>query len=138
MCVILGAVPERSLEIVQRWTSAYNGRDMSGITALTDPGFEFRSVFVALESSFRGHEGLQLYFTQLDDAYQSFQVVPSDLLDAGDAVLMTADACWRGKGSGATGATPIFVAFRLKGGKVHSVETFTDRGEALIAVGAPG
>ncbi len=123
---------------MRRWTSAYNGRDLDGITALTDPHFEFWSVFVALESSFRGHEGLQIYFTQLDDAYESFQVVPSDLLDVGGAVLMTADACWRGKGSRATGATPIFVAFWLKGGKVRSMETFSDREEALIAVGAPG
>jgi ketosteroid isomerase-like protein len=124
-----------NVEVVRRWIDAYNGRDMEGVIGLTDPDFQFRSYFVGIESVFHGHEGLRTYFTQLDDAYESFQVVASDLIDAGAAVLMVAQAQWRGKGSGATGATPIFPAFWLRSGKVVRGETFSDRREALEAVG---
>jgi hypothetical protein len=42
---------------------------------------------------------------------------------------------WRGKGSGAHGQTPIVAAFWLRAGKVFREETFTDRADALEAVG---
>ena len=75
------------------------------------------------------------YFKTLDDAYERFEVVPNDLRDAGAAALIVANADWRGKESGAEGTTSIFVAFWLRAGKVLRVETFTDRAQALEAVG---
>ena len=53
----------------------------------------------------------------------------------GAAVLMVANVDWCGKGSGAQGETPIVAAFWLRAGKVFREETFTDRVEALGAVG---
>jgi ketosteroid isomerase-like protein len=78
---------------------------------------------------------LRTYFTELDDVYERFEVVPSDMIDAGSAVLMVAHARWRGKASGAEGETPIHTAFWLKTGKVFRMETYSDRAEALEAVG---
>jgi ketosteroid isomerase-like protein len=123
------------VEIVQRWVAFYNRRDLDGLLNLTDPSVEAISRFVAIESDFRGHAGLLAYFEVLDDAYESFELVPSDFIDAGAAVVVVAHVSWCGKESGARGETAVSPAFWLRAGKVFRTETFMDRREALEAVG---
>ena len=48
---------------------------------------------------------------------------------------MVANAKWRGKGSAAEGETPVQIAFWLRAGKVFRIKTFSDRRDALEAVG---
>jgi len=86
--------------------------------------------------SHRASEGFpHTYFEMLDEAYEHFQVALSEYIDAGAAVLTIGRAEWRGKASGAQGETPVFPAFWLRAGKVIRAETFTERQEALAAVG---
>ena len=127
---------QENVEVVRRWVEAYNRRDFDGIIEVTDPDCEFRSRFVAIESEFRGHEGFPYaYFRTLDEAYARFNILPSEFINAGAGALMVANAEWRGRASGAEGNLPIFVAFWLKAGKVLRAETFTERTQALEAVG---
>jgi hypothetical protein len=55
---------------------------------------EFRSIFAAIEGGgvFRAQPGVFAYFKTLDDAYERFEVVPQDIIDAGAAVLTVAQA----------------------------------------------
>ena len=126
-----------NVEVVQHWVRAYNRRDFEGILELTDPTGEFRSRFVALESVHRvSDEGFPYtYFKMLDEAYDHFEIVLSEYIDAGAAVLAAGHAEWRGKASGVQGETPILPAFWLRARKIFRAETFTDRTEALEAVG---
>lgn len=127
---------QENVAAVQGWVDAYNRRDFEGLIELTDPDCEFRSRFVALESVFRAYEGFPYaYFKTLDEAYDHFEVVPSEFIDAGAAVLVVGHAEWRGKASGVGGKTPILPAFWLRARKVFRAETFTDRAEAFEAVG---
>ena len=126
---------QENVEIVQRWVAFYNHRDHDGLRGLTDPNFEAISRFVEIESEVRGHAGLLAYFEALDDAYEYFQLAPSDFIDAGAAVVMAAHVSWCGKESGAQGETAVFPAFWLRAGKVIRTETFMDRQEALEAAG---
>ena len=125
-----------NVELVRGWVDAFNARDSEDIVERIDPDFEFRSIFVAVESVFRAPEGFPYeYFKAVDEAYESFSVAPSEFIDAGAAVLLFATLNWRGTTSGVEGQTPIATAFWLRGGKVFRAETFTDRTEALQAVG---
>ena len=126
---------QENVEIVRRWNAAYNLRDMDTLIKLTDPDFEFRSIFLAMESDFRGYEGLSAYFEAIDDAYERFVVMPDEFLDAGAAVAILARAEWRGRGSGAEGSMPLAITTWLRAGRVFRLETFTDRREGLEAVG---
>jgi ketosteroid isomerase-like protein len=130
-------MPPANVEAVRRWLESYNARDIDGLLSVSDPEIEFKSVFAGsgLTAVFRGAEGFRRYFAEIDDAYESFQVIASDYIDAGAGVLVVSDAVWRGKGSGADGSTPIFPAFWLKAAKVFLEETFTDRAEAFEALG---
>ena len=119
-----------------RFLDAYNSRDFETMNELIDPTFEFCSRFVGIESVHRASEGFPYtYFKMLDEAYDRFEVVLNEFIDAGAAVLTVGHAEWRGKASGAQGETPILPAFWLRARKVFRAETFTDRAEALEAVG---
>jgi ketosteroid isomerase-like protein len=134
--VVTRSRSQQNVEVVRRWTDAYNRRDFEALIELIDPEFDFKSRFVDLESGFQGYERFpDAYFRTLDEAYERFEVIPSEFLDAGAAVLTVATAEWRGKASGAEGKLPIFVASWLRTGKIFRTETFTDRSEALAAVG---
>jgi ketosteroid isomerase-like protein len=134
--ILPGAMSKENVNVMQRWVAAYNRRDFEGLIELTDPDFEFRSRFVAIESVFRAYDGFPYaYFKTLDEAYDHFTVVPIEFFDAGAAVLMVARAEWRGKASGARGETPMLPACWMRAGKVFRAETFTDRAEAFDAVG---
>jgi ketosteroid isomerase-like protein len=126
---------QENVEIVRSWNSSYNQRDMDALIELTDPNFEFRSVFLPMESHFRGHEGLAAYFAAVEDAYERFEVIPHDYVDAGAAVLLLCHIEWRGKESGAEGKAPIAVCAWLKAGRVFHIESYADRRDGFRAVG---
>jgi ketosteroid isomerase-like protein len=127
---------QENVEVVRRFMEAYNRRDFGSINELIDPTFEFRSRFVGIESVHRASEGFpDTYFKMLDEAYDRFEVVLSEFIDAGAAVLTAGHAEWRGKSSGLEGETPVLPAFWLRARRVFRAETFTDRAEALDAVG---
>ena len=126
---------QANVEVVRRWIEAFNRRDFEGLTELTEPDFELKSVFVPIEGDFRGYAALQAYFEAVDEAYEHLLSVPEEFIDAGAAVVVVTQLDWRGKGSGAHGDTPVVVAFWLRAGKVFREETFTDRAKALEAVG---
>ena len=127
---------QENVEIVRRFVDVYNRRDFEGMIELIDPTFEFRSRFVALESVFRAYDGFPYaYFKTLDEAYDHFEIVTSEFIDAGAAVFTAAHARWRGKASGAEGETFVLPVFWLRARRVFRAETFTDRAEALEAVG---
>jgi ketosteroid isomerase-like protein len=125
---------QANVEVVQRWIDTYNRQDIDGLIALSDPDIEFRSIFVAIEPVFRGYEGIRAYFEALNEAYDHFQLVPTEFIDAGAAVVFAEHVEWRGK-SGAGGTTQNAPALWLRAGKVFRIETFTDRTQALEAVG---
>src|SRR5215212_3314252 len=116
--------------IARRFLESYNRRDFEGIIEIMDPTFEFRSRFVGIESVHRASEGFpHSYFQMLDEAYDHFEVVLDEFIDAGAAVLTAGHANWRGKASGARGETVVFPAFWLRARKIFRAETFTDRAE---------
>jgi len=129
---------QENVEVIRRWVEFYNRRATDGLMQLTTSDYEMKSVFVNIEAGgiFHGHAGFPFeYFKTLDDAYDEFQLVAQDFIDAGAAVLMIAHIEWRGRGSGAEGRDPLFAVFWLRAGKVFREESFTDRAEALKAVG---
>jgi ketosteroid isomerase-like protein len=127
---------QENVEVVRRWIDFFNRRDIDGLVSLTEPGFEMKSLLVAIESDARGYaEFPHGYFEQIDEAYEQLQSHPEDFIDAGTAVLVVTHVEWRGRRSGAHGRMPVLAAFWLRDGRVYREETFTDQAEALEAVG---
>jgi ketosteroid isomerase-like protein len=126
---------QANLDAVRRWIDAYNRRDLDGLLELTDRDIEFRSVLVRIEPVFRGHEGIHVYFEALGEAYDAHDLLPSEFIDAGAAVVVIEHVDWRGKESGAEGRSHNAPVMWLMAGKVFRIETFENRAQALEAVG---
>lgn len=128
---------QQNVEIVRRWFEFYDRRDADGLIGLNTPDFEMKSRFAGIESGgiFRGAGFPFEYFAMLDEAYEKFDLIPEEFLDAGAAVLMVAQIDWRGRGSGVGARSPLYAAFWLRAGKVFREESFTDRAEGFAAVG---
>jgi ketosteroid isomerase-like protein len=129
---------QANVDVVRRWVEFYNARDTDGLIGLNTPDYEMKSVFAGIESGgiFRGYAGFPFaYFESIDEAYERFELVARDFIDAGAAVVMVADISWRGVESGAEGHEPLFAVFWLRAGKVFREESFKDRAKALEAVG---
>ena len=126
---------QENVEIVRRWNDAYNRRDLETLIELTDPDVEFRSIFVGIESVFRGYDGLRAYFDGIESAYARFQIPPKRYFDAGAAVLVECRIDWRGNESGAEGTMPMAVAVWLKAGLVFHLESYPALSDGLKAVG---
>jgi ketosteroid isomerase-like protein len=124
-----------NIDAVRRWIDAYNRKDIAGLLEVTDHDIEFRSVFVQVEPVFRGHEGIHAYFDALNEAFDDFELFPSEFIDGGAAVVVVERVDWRGKESGAEGTTQNVPVLWLRAGKVFRIETFEDRAKALEAVG---
>jgi ketosteroid isomerase-like protein len=125
---------QANVDAARGWIDAYNRRDFDGLLELSDRDIELRSTFVQIESVFRGHEGIHAYFESLGEAFDDWELVPSELIDAGAAVIVVERVDWRGK-SGAEGKTHNVPVMWLRAGKVFRIETFEDRAQALEAVG---
>jgi hypothetical protein len=126
-----------NVEIVRRWVGYYNARDTDTLMSLTTADYEMKSVFAGLDSGgiFRAGSGWPIaYFKELDDVYEEFELVADEYVDAGAAVVLAGNMAWRGHG-GAEGRSPLFAVFWLRAGKVFREESFTERAEALEAVG---
>ena len=121
--------------MARRWNAAYNRRDTETLRELTDPDFEFKSIFVGLEAVFRGYEGLDDYFAAVESAYERFEVIPSRFIDAGAAVLIDCRIEWRGRESGVEGSMPMAVASWVKAGRIFHLESYPNLDEGLAAVG---
>jgi ketosteroid isomerase-like protein len=129
---------QENVDVVRRWTDAFNGRDYAALVELNDPGFEMKSLFAPLDSggAFRAPEGFPHgYFEAMNLAYESFKVIPHTYIDAGDAVVGIANAEWRGRGSGVEGRTPVWPVWWLREGRIIREETFSEEAPALGAAG---
>jgi ketosteroid isomerase-like protein len=73
----------------------------------------------------------------VDEVWEDFRVVPTELLEAGDKVVTAVTIHGKGKGSGVDVTMQVFNVWTLRESKVvRIVGAYRDRAEALEAAGA--
>ena len=127
---------QENVEIVRRVFDAFNGRDIAAFLELLDPDVEWVPILAVLEGRvYRGHKEVQRWVEDLDPDWEFFEVYYEELRDLGDQVLVLGHWRARGRASGVELENPGTYLYEIKRGKVVSMRTFTDRAEALEAVG---
>lgn len=81
-----------------------------------------------------GHDGMRRYFERWMEAWDEFQVGPTEFLEVGDYVLNGATLKARGRGSGVAVAMEYWQVWLIRAGKAARWEEYLDRTEALEAV----
>jgi ketosteroid isomerase-like protein len=130
-------MPPANVQVVERLFRAFNDRDMPAFLDLLDPAVEWVPILGVLEGRvYRGHDDVRRWVEALDPDWELFEVHYEELRDLGDRVLIFGHWRARGRASGVEFENqPATWVYDLKGGKVTRLQTFTDRAEALAAVG---
>jgi ketosteroid isomerase-like protein len=130
-------VSQENVEIVRRVFDAFNRRNIDAFLGALDPDVEWIPIMAALEGRvYRGHEGTRRWIEDLTADWEFFEPRFEEFRDLGDRVVVFGH--WRARGRASAVELenqPGTWLYEVKDGKVVLMRTFTDRAEALEAVG---
>ena len=82
-----------------------------------------------------GRAAIRDNFQRFASAWDDLQVTAEQFIDAGDRVFVAAHFRGRGRASGITVETRLYEVYTLRDHKVVRVDEFSNRADALEAVG---
>ena len=129
-----------NVEVVRQvieWTHSDDLDRMDRGLALWDPNCEFTPVMAEVEpQTYRGHDGLRRYFSELADSWRDWRMEVEEILDAGpETVIAVFRTYLVGKDSGAAVEAQRGMVCVLSEGKLLRARVYPSREEALEAVG---
>jgi ketosteroid isomerase-like protein len=135
-------IARRYVELLGRFLAAYRANPgplsetpfIDEFFECLDPEVEWR--WPLSDEAFRGREAMLGAATDFLDAVDDWKIDVDEIVDAGDnQVLLAQRVSARGKGSGTPFEQHIFAALRVRDGKVAQIHDYTERAQALKAVG---
>jgi ketosteroid isomerase-like protein len=128
---------ESTEDLVRRWSIAFNERDMDTLLKLTSPDLEFVPYLASLIETtiYRGHDGLRNYFRDADAAWKELHVSQAAARVVGDLAISFGELHGEGRASGLEVRLPLAWVSEWRDGELVRLTTYTDRAEALEAVG---
>ena len=106
------------------------------LAGVFDPEVEIIWVDTSPETGpYRGIDGAIEALNEWFESFGEFRLIPSEFIDAGDAVMVTSTQRGTGKGSGAEVEMTVFWVFELEDGKIARWREFSTRAGALEAAG---
>jgi ketosteroid isomerase-like protein len=122
---------EANVEIVRRFLSG----DVEEALAYADPGIVWNPIE---ELPTQGHEAVRASLAHWKAEWDDYRVVPEEFVDMGDHVVVTVRLGGRGRGSGVEIDARFYDLYTLRDGKIVRMDQFSERSEALEAVGRAG
>jgi ketosteroid isomerase-like protein len=129
-----------NVELVRRFTQAFNERDMDALHGLIGPDFEWTPYLAALIETtvYRGHDGVQRYFDDADAAWESIQVRLDELREIDDRIVVFGELHGQGRASRLEVDVSLAWIAESRAGKLVRLETYSTKGAALEAAGLRG
>ncbi len=125
-----------NVALARRVLDALGRRDAEELVALSDPRVEWHSFFALNQGgAYQGHDGTRQYMRDLADAFEVGRAEVDDALGIDDVTLLVGHLVYRGRGSGAEGATPAGWMLKFREGKLVHFQAFRDPAQAVEAVG---
>jgi ketosteroid isomerase-like protein len=123
---------------VSRGFAAIKRGDLELVLATSyDPAVEWHSTTGGLEAGqvIHGHEQVLQAFADYFSVWERLDIRPTEIIDAGDQLVVFVHEVARGRESGIVVETDIATVSTLREGRVVRVRSFMDRSEALEALG---
>jgi ketosteroid isomerase-like protein len=125
---------QENVEVVKAAYEAWNAGDNHALRELCDPDIIWRPPDGWPEPGpFVGREAVMRWFDQLRETWDAYVTELSDIVDAGDRVVVR--QIWHGAGHGPDANLEATSVLTVRKGRVIGVEQFWDRAEALEAAG---
>jgi ketosteroid isomerase-like protein len=123
-------------DLVQRVVQAFNHHDAPALQALCTADVELLPVRAALEdSAYRGPTAVAEMFMDFDESWDGLNFEIEEVRDADDHVLVTARLRGRGRVTGVAVDARLYPVMSFREGLLAGMRTYTDREDALAAVG---
>ena len=129
---------QENVEIVRRLNDAWAAGDFKAALELMHPKIVWREPPDQPGSdAFHGHAGVAQSIQRWVGAWEDWRYECEELMDAGDQIIQIGSQSGRGKGSGARVASPLCHVWTLRDGLIVEMQMFSQREQALEAVGLP-
>ena len=128
---------EQRIEVVRRALDALDRRDLPGLLEQVDPSFELNPLVSVWPQPYRGRDGIEEWWRDLDGLWDEFTMHADDFRDLGDDTLLVL-VHWSGrpKGGDTEVAAPGAALVRFRGDKPVAADFYLDEARALEAFGA--
>jgi ketosteroid isomerase-like protein len=125
---------EENLELIRSGFAAHNSGDLDALTKVYDPDVVFETLLLGTH---RGNEAIRLIYEENQKALSGYDVVPVELIDAGDRVVAVAQVTGTGPESGIAmeDSDRFAFLFTIKDGRIVREQAFRNKEEALEAAG---
>jgi ketosteroid isomerase-like protein len=119
---------QENVEIVRRFLSV----EVDEAMADADPEIVWNPIE---ELPTQGHAAVRASLAHWKAEWDEYEVLPEELMDMGDRVVATVCLRGRGRGSGVEIEARFYDVYTLRDAKIVRMDQFTDRSEALDALG---
>jgi ketosteroid isomerase-like protein len=119
---------QANVEIVRRFLNV----DVDEAMTYADPGIVWNPIE---ELPTRGHDAVRASLAHWKAEWDDYEVLPEEFVDSGDRVVATVRLRGRGRGSGVEIDARFYDLYTLRDGKIVRMDQFTERSEALEALG---
>jgi ketosteroid isomerase-like protein len=122
---------QHNVERVKSGFAAHNRGDLDALVELYDPDAVFETLLLGIH---HGNEAIRLIYEENQRTLSGYDVVPVELIDAGDKVVAVAQAVGSGPASQIAVDEPFAFVFTFKGERIVREQAFRNREEALQEV----
>jgi ketosteroid isomerase-like protein len=123
---------KENVEIAQQFLRSCASGDLDSALAHADPKIAWNPT---QEGQAEGITAVRATMERWEDSFEDLELTYEETIDAGDRVLVKTRVSGRGRGSGVEVDSRSYMLWTLQDAKVLRMDEFTDRAEALEAVG---
>ena len=123
---------QENVERVKTGFAAHNRGDMDALVEFYDPDVVFETLLLGTH---HGNEAIRLIYEENQKTLVGYDVVPVELIDAGDKVVAVAQTVGAGTTSQIAVDDRFAFVFTFKGERCVREQAFRNKEEALEAVG---
>jgi ketosteroid isomerase-like protein len=126
---------QENLDTFCRNNEAVSSGDIGAALLALDPEVELIPRRAAVQGIYREHDGMRQFMAENADSFDLYRVCYQEVRDLGDRLIAFGTVHVRGKESGIEVTTPTAMVATFRNGKMVRAEDFSERSEALKAVG---
>jgi ketosteroid isomerase-like protein len=123
---------QENVERIKAGFAAHNRGDVDALVDVYDQNAVFETLLLGTH---HGNEAVRLIYEENQKTMSGYDVVPVELIDAGDKVVAVVQAVGAGASSQITVDEGFAFVFTFKGERVIREQAFRNRAEAIEAAG---
>jgi ketosteroid isomerase-like protein len=124
----------KNIELIKAGFEAHNVGDVDALVEVYHPDAVFETLLLGTH---HGNQAIRLIYEENQKTLDGYDVVPVELIEAGDKVVAVAQAVGSGPSSGIAVDEPFAFVFTFKDDLVVREQAFRNKAEALEAAGLP-